>query len=376
VNCEICGSEVGILDNSNSDFEEEEPEVSEENVASDVLSSEGAIFLCSHCGAFMKAEAQYCSICSLAVEPMEFEEYEVSGFDYGESKLNNSGALFLCESCGAFIKQDAEGCTICGTELTGEKAYEEEIAPEDVQPQATEGEQVKEFFSIERGAVQSTPISAEPEMVEPDEVPETLEDYEESEMVEPDEVPESFEDFEEPETVEEDEVPEMVEVDEIPDKPFVEEVTFENPATVAQIKTDPQVAEECKMLWYKKAIALKKLGRFNAALRSLNKALNVDPENEEFILEKADISYEIGKHEQAIKLYRHLLDMKPENITIWNKVGNAFLRMGFQKESEICYDRALSFDENNRVTIINKGYLLIKQERYDEAIEYAERILV
>lgn len=338
VNCEICETDVGITDIADTDFEEEEPLAQEENMASDLLSSEGAIFLCNHCGAFIKPEAMYCSICSLAVEPVEFDEVDVPGPEYAESKLNNSGTLYLCESCGAFIRQDADMCSSCGTVLLKEAHAVKEKTSEDIQAQTEVSELVEEFVSEDDGSS----IADKPNQ---------------------------------PERITAKEYLEFLKRDKEADQAMEDDIAMERPVTDIQKETEPELKKESKRLWYKKALALKKLGRYDSALRCLNKALSLDPDDDKILLEKADICYELGRHEQAVKLYRKLLDSTPENITLWNKIGNTLFRLGYQKESEICYDKALNLDENNRVTIINKGYLLMKQERYDEATDFATKIL-
>jgi tetratricopeptide (TPR) repeat protein len=93
------------------------------------------------------------------------------------------------------------------------------------------------------------------------------------------------------------------------------------------------------------------------------------------MLEKADIYYDLRRYKNAAKLYKQLLEFEPGNTSLWNKLGNTLFRMGHSDESILCYEKSLAIDPNNREAIINKGYLLMKQEKYDEAMEYARMIV-
>ncbi len=311
VKCEICNVEIGDLEVIEASEEDEELELPQENVVYEVLSSEGALFLCSKCGAFIKPEASNCAICGAATEELVFDKSEELEPVDAESRLSNSGMIFICKNCGAFLGKDAEICTFCGTDVTDDMEYEEDISAK----------------------VETESIT-----------------------------PEKSIDFD----------GELVEEG---DKEVIEEAE-ERAIPKIPKRSKPEIVDECKSLWHKKAVALKKLGRYNAAIKSLNKALGLDPDDKALILEKADVSYERGRYEQAVKLYKHFLESRPEDISVWNKLGNALFRLGHIKVSRSCYEKALSLDANNREAIINKGYLLMKQEMYDEAVMYAVKALV
>ncbi|UCG69996.1 MAG: hypothetical protein JSV09_02980, partial [Thermoplasmata archaeon] len=127
--CGVCGTEM--VENED-DFEDEidgegdfdEDETSFGIETEDLLSNQGMILLCSECGAFLGSEATKCGICGIAVEDMKApeieEDEEVASAD---SRLFSDGVLFICEECGAFLKQDSEECTICGTEVFQEVKF-------------------------------------------------------------------------------------------------------------------------------------------------------------------------------------------------------------------------------------------------------------
>jgi tetratricopeptide (TPR) repeat protein len=141
-------------------------------------------------------------------------------------------------------------------------------------------------------------------------------------------------------------------------------------------KTRAEAVSDCKRLWRRKALALRKMGKYKDALRTLNKILALDTNDSGILLEKAEIYYELGNYKQAAKIISNLLEEEPKSALLWNKLGNALLRMGNQKESLMFYEKALSIDSDNREAIVNKGYVLFKQKKYDEAVKYADMIIV
>ncbi|MEM4160819.1 MAG: tetratricopeptide repeat protein, partial [Thermoplasmata archaeon] len=90
--------------------------------------TDGAIIgVCNACGAFLSRTAKTCPVCgspseeniTVAIssggpgEKIETEKaQEIYGFD---PRLETQGKIFLCEVCGAFVSQGAETCPICNS---------------------------------------------------------------------------------------------------------------------------------------------------------------------------------------------------------------------------------------------------------------------
>ncbi|MEE9150887.1 MAG: zinc ribbon domain-containing protein [Thermoplasmata archaeon] len=308
--CEFCGIKIEEFEDVDESEEEEDWEVTQEAAEDDLLSSEGGLFLCTECGAFISSNSSACGICGTAVKDMkaDFLDKEIEPVK-ADSKLSTPGVLFICDKCGAFLKNDSKECSICGTKILKELKYgEEEISPVEVQI-----EDIITQKAFEMPGMTGSDL--------------------------------------------------LKEADEIASK-------------LKKRKSKMEILDDCIRLWYKKAVALRKLGRYTESLKSLNNALSLSKKDKTLLLEKGDILYEIGRYKQAAKLYLHLLESDPKNLSLLNKVGNALFRLGHQNESLVCFEKALSLDANNKETLVNKGYLLLKQEKYDEAMECANKIMV
>lgn len=339
--CEICGAKVDEIEVSDSEEEIMGLDDIEDTITHDILSSEGSISLCSNCGAFIKPESTNCGICGAVTEEiMSFEE-EIES----ENKLSSSGTLYMCESCGAFTTHKSKICSTCGEKAGKDEEYEEDFLGEEEFEEEVETSTVITSVFPELSKKILTEISQDEP---PKKVPERIQ----KEILET-----AFKKapIEKPE-------------------PRIKKPQEKSVITSTK-RTKANVVDDCKRLWLKKAVALKKLGSYNRALKSLNRALSLSPDDKRLILEKADIFYELKRYESASKHYRLLLELEPDNIMIWNKLGNALFRLGYQNESRSCYEKALSLDANNREAIINKGYLFIKLERYDEAVECAMKVV-
>ena len=334
--CASCGVEIEQFDDVGEDEEIEVVGETEGTVVEELLSSRGELFLCTKCGAFVSPNSVECAICGIAVKDMKApsEDRHIEPVS-AESRLSSPGMLFICDKCGAFMRQDSKECTICGTSTLKELRY---------------GDEEEKIAEVNLDQVSQEKIFEETEIVV----------TEEKILEKPKEIVTPKKASKKSEVTGEDLLKEAEKI--------------ESKLKLRSTKRD--ILEDCVKLWFKKAAALRKLGKQREALKSLNNALNVNQNDEALILEKADIYYEIGRYKQAVKLYLHLLESDPESISLLNRVGNALFRMGSQNESLRCFERALSLDANHRESLVNKGYLLMKQERYDEAMECADKIMV
>jgi tetratricopeptide (TPR) repeat protein len=361
-NCGACGAKRTPL------TAEIEISASDDALSEAALESGGSpgIFLCDNCGAFLSEDASECEICGMNFENLnlelpeeeyEDEEYELFEDNIVDDILHNEGALFLCKNCGAFVKTDSADCGICGENISSH----EDLALDEQKNLPTAEEKLSSpgvlYLCDKCGAFMKDDATECPFCrAKKDDVKKKIE-----------------EEFETSETI-------------------ASQVSLEVPRAQRRPKKKPsprpkiplierkkridkkEVIEDCLKLWLKKAVALKQMGKPKEALKALNYALNLNSQDMVAIQEKADLLYECKNFVKAAQLYKQILNYKPEDISIWNKLGNALYRMGHEEESLLCYEKSLSLDSENRDAIINKGYILMKQEKWKEAMEIADSI--
>src|SRR3990172_8509036 len=97
----------------NASFEGEEgaPPTAPEPVASlppEAITGEGSLFVCTNCGAFLRADETKCPTCGVEFEEGVIAE-AVSAAEEGATQF-----FPICPSCGALVPGSARRCGICG----------------------------------------------------------------------------------------------------------------------------------------------------------------------------------------------------------------------------------------------------------------------
>jgi tetratricopeptide (TPR) repeat protein len=372
--CSNCGAFIGIdATNCNACGAKRTPLTAQIEISAedDVLSSASRkgtgspeIFLCNNCGAFLSENATECDVCGMnlqTIETEEFEEeeeeYEISSGSMAEDILHNEGSLFLCNACGAFVKPNATDCGICGEKISDTKS----LIDDKKIKSATAEEKLSSpgvlYLCDKCGAFMKHDATECPFCKTKKEEPEIAKSHE-TLLDEPLKSQVSLE------------VPEVLRK---PPKERKSDVRRSPPIPIRKVKRT-EVIEDCLKLWLKKAVALKKMGRPKDALRALNHALNLSSRDQVVMLEKADLFYENKNYIKAAQLYKQILNLDSENIKIWNKLGNALYHMGHPDESLLCYEKSLTLDALNTEAMINKGYILMKQSRWDEAVKCVDLV--
>ena len=128
--------------------------------------------------------------------------------------------------------------------------------------------------------------------------------------------------------------------------------------------------------WYGKGATLILLGRYDDALRAIDKALDINPRNEVAWVNKGNALTKMGRFVDALRCFNAAIKVSPDYEVAWNNKGNALARLGKFEDAVSCYERALQIDASYRGAWVNKGFVLTKLGRFDEAASCADRALV
>ncbi|MBK6542569.1 MAG: tetratricopeptide repeat protein [Flavobacteriales bacterium] len=82
-----------------------------------------------------------------------------------------------------------------------------------------------------------------------------------------------------------------------------------------------------------------------------------------------------GDHEGSLKVVEHLCTLEPKNVGHWTNRGYELIRLERWESSLEMFDRALELDRDEPVALSNRAYALMKLGRNDEAIRDVERSL-
>lgn len=110
------------------------------------------------------------------------------------------------------------------------------------------------------------------------------------------------------------------------------------------------------------------------ALELLNDTLEADPENASAWLSKAEILVFLGQDDEALKAYNKVIELRPDEYGVMQRIGESLSAMGRHNESVKAYDRAIEkIPANDTIELgrawSGKGYALWISGRNEEALD-------
>jgi Flp pilus assembly protein TadD len=126
--------------------------------------------------------------------------------------------------------------------------------------------------------------------------------------------------------------------------------------------------------WYNKGVALGALGRTEEALDCYDRALALNPRYEQAWSNKGVALGALGRTEEALDCYDRALALNPRYEQAWSNKGVALGALGRTEEELDCYDRALALNPRDEKAWFNKGAVLFNDfQRYREALACFEK---
>ena len=117
------------------------------------------------------------------------------------------------------------------------------------------------------------------------------------------------------------------------------------------------------------------LGQYKDALKTLDIALRLNPENGWALAIKADTLCALEKYEASLLVLTQALDVMPDNSYILTTRARVLRLLNRTEEALESADEALRFDDRNPTAWGEKGRLLLDQNRFAEAVVCLRRCL-
>jgi len=127
--------------------------------------------------------------------------------------------------------------------------------------------------------------------------------------------------------------------------------------------------------WYKRGVVLHNLGKLEEAISSYDKALEIKPDYQEAWNNRGYSLYNLCRLEEAIASYDKALEIKPDSQVAWDNRGNALRNLGRWEELIASYDKALEIKPDYHEAWNNRAYALYNLGRWKEAISYWDKAL-
>jgi tetratricopeptide (TPR) repeat protein len=162
------------------------------------------------------------------------------------------------------------------------------------------------------------------------------------------------------------------------------------------LELDP---ENTQALYYKSK-SLFDLERYDEALLVIEEALEIDPNYEEaklhketmlnkkdstqefeseseayWLIRKATGLAQVGDYQGALRFVDQALELEPENVNALNDKGWILIQKGDLREALVWIDNAYEIDPTNPHVLFNKGWILFQLGDNDESILWFEKLI-
>jgi tetratricopeptide (TPR) repeat protein len=121
--------------------------------------------------------------------------------------------------------------------------------------------------------------------------------------------------------------------------------------------------------WNSRGVALRRLGRYEEAIASYNRAISIKPNYPEVWNNRGISLDNLGRYEEAIASYDRAISIKPDYHEAWYNRGISLDNLGRYEEAIASYDRAISIKPDDHEAWHNKGFTYFKWGKYVESID-------
>ncbi len=126
---------------------------------------------------------------------------------------------------------------------------------------------------------------------------------------------------------------------------------------------------------YQIALSMQQVNQYKLAMKYLQQAINLDPENITVLYDMAFCCERLEMLEKSVEYYKRYLDLDPYSENVWYNLGVVYNRLdNFEKAIE-SYDYAIAIDETYSSAYYNKANTLANLNLYREAIEVYKEFL-
>lgn len=136
--------------------------------------------------------------------------------------------------------------------------------------------------------------------------------------------------------------------------------------------------ENRSTIWSGMAKSLSDAGRYEEALQSYEKAIELTPKDAHGWPNwsgKADTLYMLGRYSETIEACDTAIEILPKHPDIYIWKGNSLYHLGRHEEALEAYDKALEFNPKDGAAWTGKGRIFYDNGRYEEAVEAYDKAI-
>jgi tetratricopeptide (TPR) repeat protein len=152
-------------------------------------------------------------------------------------------------------------------------------------------------------------------------------------------------------------------------------VTLDLPKAV--LEREPQAGLiESVLAHFRKGNSLFDEGRFEAALKEYDAALQLVPTDPTLLNNRAATLNSLRQYEEALTILDHVLQLKPRDAAAWHNRGVTLVRLNRLEEALAAYQRALEIAPDDVGTLANRGLVQAHLGHLREALADLDRALL
>jgi Flp pilus assembly protein TadD len=142
---------------------------------------------------------------------------------------------------------------------------------------------------------------------------------------------------------------------------------------LAYIDRQMQFGTNNEALWNERGMTLRRMKRYEEAIKAYDKAIEIKPDYVEAWNNKgAALSY-INKQEEALKYYDKAIEIKSDYALAWNNKGSGLADLKRYEEALKAYDKAIEIKPDYALAWNNKGRSLSYLGKNEEALKCYEK---
>lgn len=130
-----------------------------------------------------------------------------------------------------------------------------------------------------------------------------------------------------------------------------------------------QYPDKADYAYYSKSMSLFDLQKYDEALMSIDKSIEINPNDDYYYSMKGLIYEELEKLEEALEYYDKAIKVDPKEPQNYNDKGDILNDLDRHEEALEYFNKAISMDSSIADFFNDKGNVLYALERYEEAIE-------
>ena len=136
-----------------------------------------------------------------------------------------------------------------------------------------------------------------------------------------------------------------------------------------------EIKPEFADVWNSKGDALRLLKKYEESIASYDKAIEADPKNADAWVNKGIALRKLERHDDAIVCYDKAIEIDPKHAGAWNMKGVTLATLSRDDDVFTCYDKATELDPKNTIFWHNKGRVLHRLKKYEEAIASFDKVI-